>query len=614
MESRIERATHTLASLRANLRSMQKTARRMRKQASCVCTPTMLLRLRTVLLFCLCGDMQWTMLWAATFRHRQRAKYSVWQQPVNELMIQAWVRNHQEDDMMLEAMSSLDHPWRIAADTFLIETLVYEDVLNANGRNLEVPSTALVDWYVRKWTWRPRSAQTDAHLQLLQTKADRGRQWASRFRKRWGLQWGSLQEVRTLSRDDIRDRAAIYVRWIGWTLMQQHASTPTIIIAMDETSVTNLKGASLGTVVHRSQQSTLRRAPSPAQRSLGRTALLACVCNDADLQPYLPQVWLPRTEPGKVPPAAMRAVFTASGAPHEAWHGSRGFVTQRIIRAWLSRLRRRVHQLRPGANIVVVMDVCPVHVAEPVLAAARRMGVTVVLIPARLTWLLQLLDTHVFAQVKREMRRRLWLCKQSAPSGTITVAEHMAALTEAVTVMLVRRSWSHLFARVCLDGSTANMRPGLHDLLQGVDLTPRRPTEKELATCLGAHRQHVQVVHRHLFPMLVPAPALPAAHSAASANAEAGEASDTDPVLGPLLSAPAAGAESITVVHTGPDTHLSIVRLARGRRLFPCPRNLLVLPEPPAPAGERVATRSPKRPLLEGVVGAPKRSCSNQNF
>ena len=71
------------------------------------------------------------------------------------------------------------------------------------------------------------------------------------------------------------------------------------------------------------------------------------------------------------------------------------------------------------------MDVCPVHAAPAIAAVARRLKINVVLVPARLTWLLQLLDTHVFAQMKREKRRELWQAKASAAGGTITAAEQL---------------------------------------------------------------------------------------------------------------------------------------------------------------------------------------------
>jgi hypothetical protein len=479
-----------------------------------------------------------------------------------------------------------------------------------NSEALEVPSSILLAAYQRKWTMRPRSLITLQHLDELQTKMSLGRRWASRFRKRWGLTLGTLREVRSLSREDLRQRAAIYIRWLRWAVSEQPPGASTIVVAMDETSVTNVKRTAKGTVVPRSRQGDLRQNQGKPRRNLRRTTLIACVCSDASLQPHMPQIWLPLTDPTRLPPASMRAVFTASGAPHEAWHGTKGFVTQRLLRAWLTRMHRRVRILRPKARIVVVMDVCPAHVAQPLLAAAARLGLILVFVPARLTWLLQILDTHVFAQLKREMRRRFWMATQRSADHCLSPAEQLQALTEAATDVLVRRSWSHLFPRVGLDGSIDNLRPSLQTLLVDADLAPRLPTESELAVLLGGHRQHLGAVHRLLCgpsPDAHVGAVIPGA-SASSAPAEVD--GDPDQVLGPLLAPEQQSTADPTTTSSAAPAAGQAVRLPRGRPLWPCPHNLRVLPEPPAPPGERVATRSQKRPLVSGVVGAPKRSRS----
>ena len=164
-----------------------------------------------------------------------------------------------------------------------------------------------------------------------------------------------------------------------------------------------------------------------------RLALLTSVCNDPDIQKHLPQIWLPRSKEGKRPPRAVVQAFTAAGYPHEGWHGARGWTTQGVLRAWLARVRRKILQLRPGARIIIVMDVCPTHVAQCVLEAARHLGLSVVLVPARCIWLLQILDTHVFAQLKREMRRQLWRDAQRACEGTLSMAEQLQASIQAHT-------------------------------------------------------------------------------------------------------------------------------------------------------------------------------------
>ena len=329
-----------------------------------------------------------------------------------------------------------------------------------------------------------------------------------------------------------------------------------------------------------------------------RLALLASVCSDPEIQKHLPQIWLPRSKEGKRPPTAVVQAFLAAGYPHEGWHGTRGWTTQCVLRAWFARARRKILQLRPGARIIIVIDVCPTHVAQRVLEAARHLGLSVVLVPARCTWLLQILHTHVFAQLKREIRRQLWRDTQRACEGALSMAEQLQSMTTAATQVLVNRSWSHLFGRVGLDGSLQLLRPSLARMLRGRDLTPRHPTMMELADVLGAHRTHVGGVAAALF----------SSHAAGGASAgvlgaTSSSSSSTTPLLAdesgllsPILQpVPTRGPASAQIGRaTAPAA--KAVAWPRARRLWPCPRNLHVLPDTPLPDENRIGTRSQKRP------------------
>ena len=264
--------------------------------------------------------------------------------------------------------------------------------------------------------------------------------------------------------------------------------------------------------------------------------------------------------------------------------------------------------LRPGARLIVVMDVCPAHVAPAVLVGARRLQIDIVLVPARLTWLLQLLDTHVFAQLKREMRTEVWAAKQRQADGALSAPEHLQALLEATSKVLTRRSWSHFFPRVGLDGSTDALRPGLRDLVQDEDLSAKPPTESELATVLGAHRTNIGHVYRLLVPRQKNEAGMQSQEETGSAGERTATPEEADPILAPLLPGSVVSRSSGAApqnAFAAPD----VTRLVpRGRRLLPCIRNLQILPTMPDAREHRMATRSQKRALLEGVVGAEKRS------
>ena len=210
----MEQAHASLRDLRLNLRRLQRQAARIRKATHTVHSPTMPLRLRAVLMFVLCGNMHWTLLWASWFQRRQRGMYGTWQQPLSEAMVHGWVSEFQQHQMVQEALGALNHPWRLVADTFLMESLVYEEVLKSNAKGLQVPSPGLVQLYIRKWGLRRHATWAAQSLLKLKTHSSYATFWARGFRRRFTLRWGMLQEVCNLSQEKTRKRAAIYLRWM----------------------------------------------------------------------------------------------------------------------------------------------------------------------------------------------------------------------------------------------------------------------------------------------------------------------------------------------------------------------------------------------------------------
>ena len=225
----------------------------------------------------------------------------------------------------------------------------------------------------------------------------------------------------------------------------------------------------------------------------------------------------------------------------------------------------------------------------------------------KLKWLLQILDTHVFAQLKRQMRRLLWAGRNENVDGSLSVSMCLKALTQATSNIVVNRSWQHLLGRVGLDGSVDALRPGLRDLVQGADLSPRKPSIEELAEVLGAHRKHVGVLHCLLFADRSSVGETAAGGSALGAATQATDDQEAENFLAPWQPAARSMPE-----HSGPADVAAAPSVTsrtypRGRRLLPCVRNLRILPPPSIPAADRMPTRSQRPVLVAGVVGEAKR-------
>ncbi len=62
----------------------------------------------------------------------------------------------------------------------------------------------------------------------------------------------------------------------------------------------------------------------------------------------------------------------------------------------MTSLRKAVREGALENASVFVMDCCLSHLAADVVTHAHRLEVQIVIIPARFTWLMRPLDTHVF--------------------------------------------------------------------------------------------------------------------------------------------------------------------------------------------------------------------------
>ena len=501
MDSRINTLQHELTGLCKQMRRLQRQANAKKKRRHSLCEPSQSVKRQAVLIWQISQNESWALTWAQHAMDREALKHGVQSRRIDAQEVQLWQHQFETCQTLKLAHEKMDHPCRIQADTFLIESLVWDKVCEANSRGVHMPSGELLNEYIRKWSLRPRAEATDKHLSLLQSKRSTGRKWEQHFRRRWNCNFGKLKNVRSLTHDELRKRAGIFVRWTQWLVQIRKSHGPCVVVNLDETSVSNLKHGQHGTIISRTSQRKLRVQNAPATRNATKATLMACVCNDNRMQKHMPQVWLPRWTKGKLPTQAFRDVFAHAGYPQEAWHGPHSWLLQRTMHAWLQRLRRRVDNLRTGVHIILIMDVCPVHVAPAVAEMARRLQISLAFVPARCTWLLQPADTHVFARLKHRMRHHIAHAKLQASDGTLKPTQLMTALTTAVQEVLVQGQWSHCFHRNGIHDHTEALRKTVSELLVDEDLTPRPPTCEELMLCLGAHRRHCDALMVQLFGM-----------------------------------------------------------------------------------------------------------------
>jgi len=234
-----------------------------------------------------------------------------------------------------------------------------------------------------------------------------------------------------------------------------------------------------------------------ADRSNTKTTLLATVCDNHDLQPYLPQIVLARYTQNVTPPAYLKDACARSGEPLEYWHRTRGFATSHIIKKWAVRMRSIVHSFNSDAWILLVWDCSQTHLNEDVAGYLRRLGILVLVIPAKLTWLLQILDVCVFKTLKTHIRIQKSSMRCMDPHGRLPLGSWILPCASAIRDVIVDRCHERAFERMGLGASVDSIQGRVKRAVDPAHVRARLPKRNEFARMVnrGAHTEAFRALH-----------------------------------------------------------------------------------------------------------------------
>jgi len=245
------------------------------------------------------------------------------------------------------------------------------------------------------------------------------------------------------------------------------------------------QGTGKGTVFH----SKKRGGPEPTQpasRKRRRTCLthVAIICDNPRLQPLLPQyiignhnTFLQRDWSGLLAGAPGNVVLVRQ---QSAWNNIKLFV--QILQRLGTILRPYLVSCQP----VVFFDASPLHCAKAIFQACLKSHLWVVLVPARLTWLLQPCDTHAFQRYKLILRNIYQAKRARSEGGELSTSEFLECMYAAIRVVLQGGRWNVAFDRDGFGQSQAELSTYVREQLQleaGFVASASRPSEGQLRLC-----------------------------------------------------------------------------------------------------------------------------------
>ena len=159
-----------------------------------------------VMIQMLSRDSRWAIAWVLKWQLRfYLMTFGTSVQPSHAL-IMAWVEKHKSDAELLVILADIEHPKRIQADTFLMESLLYEFIQENIRKGISIPSSALITRSLKNWSYRPVSTLVQLQLLDLQQSKSKRTAWCRRFRKRWQILWGMIDKEKPQSSDLLQQK------------------------------------------------------------------------------------------------------------------------------------------------------------------------------------------------------------------------------------------------------------------------------------------------------------------------------------------------------------------------------------------------------------------------
>lgn len=238
---------------------------------------------------------------------------------------------------------------------------------------------------------------------------------------------------------------AIY-QWWKFTELLCPAGKTILRLNLDETAMRTWMHPGKGLMCKPGPTEPRRlRRFTPASRKQARGCLthVAIICDRPEIQIHLPHVLianesvLPLYIQRDVEPQLHRNVFLARRK--SAWVDAAYMV--KIIQLLGTILKPFLGEYQP----VLLMDALGAHITDTVFRAATRFRIWVLIVPAKLTWLLQPADTHLFYRYKMHLKKCYREAMARSPDGALDLRHVLLAMNDAVRYVCQAHDWSKAF-------------------------------------------------------------------------------------------------------------------------------------------------------------------------
>ena len=211
---------------------------------------------------------------------------------------------------------------------------------------------------------------------------------------------------------------------------------------------------------------------------------VALVCDDPVVQASLPQIVI----------CNERTLTVAMHAELQERLGD-NFVLLRGRSAWvngdlsvqiLGLIAKALEAFLDTHQPLLMLDAFRAHIVPKVFFAGARYRLWLLVVPAGMTWLLQVLDTHIFRAYKTCLRNayQLHCIRRGWDAHSLTLL--LDSVRDATAAVINGEDWSSAFARNGFGQSQSEVRPRIWKFLKlnaATKISMTRPTESQVRVC-----------------------------------------------------------------------------------------------------------------------------------
>ena len=173
---------------------------------------------------------------------------------------------------------------------------------------------------------------------------------------------------------------------------------------------------------------------------------VALICDDASLQPLLPQLLVC----GSSTLSRADQAFLEARLPANVFvvRQMKGWMSQDLMVWLMKRLGECLKSKLGHRRLVISLDCAKIHLHARVVRAMARAGAWCTVVPAKMTWLLQPCDTHLFAGYKRHLHKGLQHAPEpvaGASEGESLTCRVVLQVCRTIEGVMEKRSWAHAF-------------------------------------------------------------------------------------------------------------------------------------------------------------------------